>query len=205
MFPTLKSREGRSKITVPVWASFKTSSSAFHLNMWNSDAPRTVCDPVSEGSSMQRKTLHQPDIIKTNTSVYLYRSKNTKRDLIDNNQPDFFKFTFPHSLLLFLSHTHSIASLKLLSSQPPCSTSPNKSCRYWIWLFSVSPLLCFCYFFPLSSECISSSPLLQFCLYPVSQICITKVYHIRLAYGKGGILFWKVKGIREKKNPSGQK
>lgn len=65
--------------------------------------------------------------------------------------------------------------------------------------------LCFSFalfllFFPLSSECISSSPLLQFCLYPASQICITKVYHIRLAYGKGGILFWKVKGIREKKN-----
>lgn len=38
---------------------------------------------------MQRKTLQQPDIIKTNTSVYLYPFKNTKGDLIDNYQPDF--------------------------------------------------------------------------------------------------------------------
>lgn len=153
---------------------------------------------------MQRKTLQQPDIIKTNTSVYLCLSKNTKRDLIDNNQPDFLKFTSPYSLLLFLSHTQQ-SFLEASFFPTPLLNFPQQIMSVLNLTFLCFSFALFLLFYPLSSECISSSPLLQFCLYPVSQICITKVYHIRLAYGKGGILFWKVKGIREKKNPSGQK
>jgi len=57
---------------------------------------------------MQTKILQQPDIIKTNTSVYLYPSKNTKRDLIDDYQPDFLRF-LPLLLLCFLTHTTQLA------------------------------------------------------------------------------------------------
>lgn len=76
--------------------------------------------------------------------------------LITVNQ--IFKKSLSPTPYCFLSHTHSIASLKLLSFQPPCSTFPNKSWRYWIWLFSVSPLLCFCYFPPLLWVYIFISP-----------------------------------------------
>lgn len=37
-------------------------------------------------------------------------------------------------------------------------------------------------------------------VYPVSKICITKAYYITLAYGKGTILCWRVKGIRGRRN-----
>lgn len=74
---------------------------------------------------MQRKTLQQPDIIKTNTSVYLYPSKNTKGDLIDNYQPDFLRF-FPYCSVFSLSHTHNTATLKLLSFHSLCSSFPQQ-------------------------------------------------------------------------------
>lgn len=131
-----------------------------HVNL---DNPRSAHNSVSRAFSIQRKILQKPDIIKTNTSVYLHPSKNTKRDLIDDYPPDFLRF-FPLLLLRFLSHTHNPATLKLLSFHAPCSSFPPTNHSHMELDFSPSLLCSVSAFFLLSPECIPSSPLFQFCL-----------------------------------------
>lgn len=133
---------------------------------------------------MQRKTLQQPDIIKTNTSVYLYPSKNTKGDLIDNYQPDFLRF-FPLLFCFFpLTYTqHSYLEASFFSQPmfifPPTNHTHIESDFSPFLLCSASAF----FFFPLSLY-----PHLPYFssvwIYPVSQICITKAYHIRWAMAK---------------------
>lgn len=172
-----------------------------HVNL---DNPRSAHNSVSRAFSIQRKILQKPDIIKTNTSVYLHPSKNTKRDLVDGYPPDFLRF-FPLPLSCFLSDTHNPATLKLLSFHAPCSFPPTTNHSHMELTFlPLSFALSLLFFFsPLSlyphlpySSSVS--------VYPVSQICITKAYHIRLVHGRGRILFWRVKGIRGEEKQNGK-
>lgn len=137
--------------------------------------------------------------------MFICISKSTKRDLIDNDQPDLLKLLFPTPLcFLFLTHKHSCLEASFFPT--PKLNFPQKITPVLNLTFLPfsSALSVFFFYSPLSLyPHLSYSSSVS--IYPVSHICITKSYHIRLAYGKGKILFWRVQGIREKKNQSGQK
>lgn len=122
-----------------------------------------------------------------------------------NYQADLLKFTFPHfSWTFFLFHT----SWLLEAFSPPflmLDCPPTNHSHIEFDSFPPSPVPCLWFFFSPLSLC----PLLTYSrsdsAYLPLQICITKAYHRQLAYGKGRILFWRVKKVKGKEKWSRQK
>lgn len=101
MFLTPRSREGKSS-RCPCLSFFRSVNFSLPFKHVNSDNPRTAHDLWA---SARGETVQQPGIAKINTSVYVYISKDAKRDPIDNYQAGFLKFHFPLLPLRFFSHT----------------------------------------------------------------------------------------------------